>query len=77
MHDRKPGLLSRTKKCTRCGMRYSKDASSCPHCRGLDDDQLMMLKARQRQRASKHDGFDKLMMFVVALIIVVMIIVSL
>jgi len=72
-----PGRLHRSKKCPRCGLRYSKNASSCTHCTGLDDDQLRMIKARHRKRAAANDDFDKLLLLAAGLAVVIAIILAL
>lgn len=45
-----------SRKCERCGLRYSDQLERCPHCSGLSETELQQLKLRiatsQRRMAS-------------------------
>lgn len=41
-----PIRLKPTQRCDRCGLRYPRKASECPHCSGLDEQALAQLRER-------------------------------
>lgn len=58
-----------TKKCSRCGLRFTVNKEECPHCSGLSDSEVRNLKRRftLEQLANSRLGTKMLLAAIVLL----------
>lgn len=65
-----------TKKCKRCGLRYTVDKEECPHCSGLSDGEVKNLKQRfiLEQIANSRLGTKMLLAAIVLLMLLILVI---
>ncbi len=63
-----------TKKCNRCGLRYTIDNEECPHCSGLSDGEVKNLKQRfiLEQIANSRLGTKMLLAAIVLLMFLIL-----
>ena len=66
-----------TKKCKRCGLRYPQKESVCTHCTGLSEQDVQELMARYKNEQKGNANLGRLLLYIAALILIGMIILSL
>ncbi len=66
MRRRKP-----TRKCERCGLKYTIDHDACPHCSGLTDEQVVQLKKRFAREQVAHGRLGTGMLLAAAVLVVI------
>lgn len=71
---RVPINLKFSHKCQRCGLRYPREETSCPHCTGLTDDQVLKIRARHRRELAGNDDLGRLLFYAAGLLVVAMVI---
>jgi ribosomal protein L37E len=71
-----PIKIKLTKKCKRCGLRYPAKEESCTHCTGLSDKEVEVLKEQYQNERAGNANLGWLFLFITALIVVAMIVVS-
>ncbi len=51
--------IIKTKKCIRCGLRYSFKHKECSHCKGLNDIQVVGLKKQNEEKMEAASNLGK------------------
>ena len=74
---RDPTMILLNRRCQRCGMRYPRSKTNCPHCQGLTDEQVLRIRARHRGELAEREQLGRLLFYVVGLLIVLMVIYAL
>ena len=69
-----PIRIKFTSKCQRCGLRYPKNDTACPHCSGLTDQQVLDVKVRHEREHARNANLGRLFLYIVGLLIVGMLI---
>ncbi len=46
-------LMTFSKKCERCGLRYPEDEETCSHCRNMSDGEVVKLKDEHQKQLSR------------------------
>jgi hypothetical protein len=69
-----PIRIKFTRKCQRCGLRYAKGDTVCPHCSGLTDQQVVEIRARQEREHAGNANLGRLFLYIAGLLIVGMLI---
>jgi len=60
-------------KCNRCGLKHLSDLSSCPHCSGLSESELVEFKAQHAEQLRANGGLGLRFLAMTLLIAVVLI----
>ena len=60
------------KNCSRCGLKHRRDLSSCPHCAGLSERELVEFKAQHAEQLKANGGLGLQFLAVTLLIAVVL-----
>jgi len=63
--------IRRSWRCERCGLRAPKTDADCPHCHGLDDQELERLKSAIEARQASYRSLARLLNLAAALLAVV------
>lgn len=69
-----PVSIKFTRKCQRCGLRYPRNDTVCPHCAGLTDQQVSDIKARHEREHAGNANLGRLLLYIAGLIFVGMLI---
>ena len=69
-----PIRIKFTRKCHRCGLRYPKNDTVCPHCSGLTDQQVAEVKARREREHAGNANLGRLFLYIAGLLVVGMLI---
>ncbi|MES9970047.1 MAG: hypothetical protein ABW092_08425 [Candidatus Thiodiazotropha sp.] len=65
-----------TKKCNRCGLRYTVDKQACPHCSDLSDDEVKNLKKRFRLEQIANARLGTKMLFAAVALLVFLVLLA-
>lgn len=60
------------KKCERCKMRYDPRKGACPHCAGLDEQQLKRLREQQARTRAGNRSLGKAFLFTAGVLVLLL-----
>ena len=69
-----PIRIKFTSKCQRCGLRYPRNDTACPHCSGLTDQQVLHFKAKREREHRGNANLGRLFLYIAGLLVVGMLI---
>jgi len=67
-----PVKINRVKKCSRRGLKYPEENTSCNHCEHLNNNEVALLKARFRKQQKQNAKLGMLFLLAMVIIIIIM-----
>jgi len=65
--------IQRVHRCDRCEMQYAWELTQCPHCSGVNEEELVLFKLRRDQELNEIAGLGRVFIVLAIALLVFMI----